>query len=70
MGRRGRKKAIVAVAHRIVIALYNMLTKREPYRDLGANYLNNSSRDHLLQRLSRQASQLGYQVEFIPIAIA
>ncbi len=68
VARRGRKKAIVAVAHRIVIALYHMLTKHEPYRDLGANYLDHSSRDHLLQGLSRQATKLGYQVEFTPIA--
>ena len=51
-----------------MIALYHMLTKHEPYRDLGANYLDHSSRDHLLQGLSRQATKLGYQVEFTPIA--
>jgi transposase len=67
VGRRGRKKAIIAVAHRIIIALYHMLTKQEPYRDLGANYLDSRSCDRLLQRLSRQATQLGYQVEFTPI---
>lgn len=67
VARRGRKKAIVAVAHRIVIALYHMLTKHEPYRDVGANYLHNSSPDRFLQRLSHQATQLGYQVEFTPL---
>jgi hypothetical protein len=56
------------VAHRIVIALYHMLTKHEPYRDLGINYLEHHSPHRLLQRLSRQATQLGYQVELTPIA--
>lgn len=65
--RRGRKKAIVAVAHRIIIALYHMLVKQEPYRDLGANYLDNSSGDRLLQHITRQAHRLGYGVEFTPI---
>jgi transposase len=68
VARRGRKKAIVAVAHRIIIALYHMLTKQQPYRDLGASYLDSRSCDCLLQRLSRQATQLGYQVEFTPIS--
>lgn len=68
VARRGHKKAIVAVAHRIVIALYHILAKQEPYRDLGTNYLNTHQQDRLLQRLSRQATQLGYQIELTPFA--
>jgi transposase len=66
--RRGRKKAIIAVAHRILIALYHMLTKHEPYRDLGVNYLDPHQQNRLLQRLCHQATQLGYQVELTPNA--
>ena len=66
--RRGRKKALIAVAHRILIALYHMFKKREPYRDLGINYLSNQSPQHSVQRLHSQARQLGYQLELTPIS--
>lgn len=67
-GRRGRKKALIAIAHRILIALYHMFKKREPYRDLGVNYLSNQSQQqHSVQRLHSQARQLGYQLELTPM---
>jgi transposase len=67
-GRRGRKKALIAIAHRILIALYHMFEKREPYRDLGVNYLSNpSQQQHSVQRLHSQACQLGSQLELTPM---
>jgi transposase len=36
--RRGKNRAIVAVAHHLLTAIYHMLQKHEPFRDLGANY--------------------------------
>ncbi|MEL6930792.1 MAG: transposase, partial [Cyanobacteria bacterium J06600_6] len=67
-GRRGRKKALIAVAHRILIALYHMFKKREPYHDLGVDYLSNQSQQqNSVQRLHSQARQLGYQLELTPI---
>ncbi len=68
-GRRGRKKALIAVAHRILIALYHMLTKHEPYQDLGVDYLSTQSQQQRsIQRLRSQARQLGYQVELTPLS--
>jgi transposase len=68
-GRLGRKKALIAVAHRILIALYHMFKKCEPYRDLGVNYLSSQSQQqHSVQRLHSQARQLGYQLELTPIS--
>ena len=67
--RRGRKKALIAVAHRILIALYHILTKHEPYRDLGVDYLSTKSQQQRsVQRLRSQARQLGYQVELTPLS--
>src|SRR3712207_4476803 len=34
--RRGKKKAIIAVAHRLLVAIYHMLKQREPYREIGS----------------------------------
>lgn len=33
VGRRGKKKAILAVAHKIIIAAYHILTKLEDYKE-------------------------------------
>jgi hypothetical protein len=55
------------MAHQILIALYNMLTKHEPYRDLGVNYLDTRQQDRLLQCLCHRATALGYQVQLTPI---
>jgi transposase len=60
--RRGKKKAIVAVAHKILKAAYHVLCQQQPYRDLGANYLDERHSDKLLNRLRRRIEQLGYQV--------
>jgi len=65
--RRGKKKAIVAVAHRILKAAYHILLKQEVYRDLGANYLDSCRTDKVLNGLRRRIEQLGYQISLQPI---
>jgi hypothetical protein len=35
--RRGHKRAILAVAHGLLIAVYHMLKQRQPYRDYQAS---------------------------------
>lgn len=47
---------------RIVTYPYYILLKREPYKDLGANYLDQQGKEQLLTRLCRSIKQLGYQV--------
>ena len=38
VARRGHKKAIIAVAHKIIRTIYLLFTRREPYRDTGFDY--------------------------------
>ncbi len=64
--RRGRKRAIVAVAHRILTAAYHMLSTGQPYRDLGVSYLNQPQKLHLLKRMRSRLEQLGYKVTLEP----
>ncbi len=67
-GRCGRKKALIAVGHRILIALYHMFKKCEPYHDLGVDCLSNQSQQqNSIQRLHSQARQLDYQLELTPM---
>jgi len=58
--RKGAKKAIVAVAHRILKAVFHILKFDRPYQELGEAYLiqlNNKARVHSLHK---QAAKLGY----------
>jgi hypothetical protein len=66
--RRGRKRAIVAVAHSLLIIVYYALERREPYRDLGANYFDERDRTAVEQRLIRRLEKLGNQVTLQPQA--
>jgi transposase len=60
--RRGANKAIVAVAASILTAVYCMIRDREPYRDLGFNYFQESSPDRFVRRSVARLQQLGYVV--------
>jgi transposase len=60
--RRGKGRAVVAVGHSVLVAIYYMLTRREPYHDLGAQYFDEHERDHVQQRLVHRLERLGYAV--------
>jgi hypothetical protein len=64
--RRGVKKAQVAVGHSILLIAYHVLTRRQPYRDLGANYFDEHERQAVERRLVRRLELLGYQVSLEP----
>jgi transposase len=70
-GRRGHSKAIVAVAHSILVIAYHVLAREEPYLDLGSNYFAERQRsDAYRNRLLRQLSRMGYEVTLQPVAVA
>ena len=60
--RRGAKKAIVAVQHAILVALWHMLKHGVPHHDLGADYFARRNTDRLRRHHVRRLEQLGYQV--------
>jgi transposase len=64
--RRGTKKALVAVGHAILVIIYHILSRKEPYQDLGANYFDERDRHAVQRRLVRRLEQLGYQVTIQP----
>jgi transposase len=67
-GRRGPKKAILAVAAAILTAAYHMLKTGTPYRDLGPQHLEPRSKSALTSRLLKRLAGLGYAVEIKPLA--
>jgi len=60
--RRGKKRALVALAHTILVIIYQILTKREPYREMGGTYFDERERQRVEQRLVHRLERLGYQV--------
>jgi len=69
--RRGRKKALVAVAHSILIIAYHLIKEEETYQDLGSNYFDRRNPEATEKRLVRRLEQLGYKVNldrFLPVA--
>jgi transposase len=52
--RRGKKRAIIAVAHAIVVSAFHMLSRHEPYRELEANSFDAQRRAHLVDHLTRR----------------
>ena len=68
-GRRGHKKAIVAVAHSILVIAYHILKDGQPYKELGADYfMLRRSTDAYRTRLVHQLERLGYDVTIAPHA--
>lgn len=66
VGRRGKKRAIMAVAHSIVVIAYHLLARREPYRDLGADYYDRRAKETVTRRLVARLEGLGYAVQLQP----
>jgi transposase len=60
--RRGPKKAIIAIAHRIAKAIYTIIKTGEPYKDLGEDYLMNINKSKRLYNLKKQAQLLGFDL--------
>jgi transposase len=66
-GRRGKKKALVALAHTIEVVIYYLLKRKTPYVDLGADYLDRHDKDRLLAGLVRRLERMGHKVTLEPI---
>jgi transposase len=60
--RRGKKRAIVAVARRLLIVIYHVLSDGRPYKDLGADYYAKRRGEDRVQYHLRQLEKLGKKV--------
>jgi len=60
--RRGAKRAILAVAHSILVIIYHLLRDGTTYQDLGSNYFDQRNAQAVLRRSVRRLEVLGYRV--------
>ena len=65
-GRRGKKRALVALGHTILQIIYYVLQRRVPYQDLGADYLDRQDKDRLQASLVRRLERMGHHVILEP----
>jgi len=66
MRHRGHKKAVVAVAHTILVIVYHMLKDQVPYHEVGAAYLDQRDREQATRRAVKQLERLGHRVFLEP----
>lgn len=67
-GRRGKKRALVAVAHSLLVAGYHLITQQTEYDDLGHNYFDERNKETVKRRLLKRLAQLGYAAELRPLS--
>jgi transposase len=65
--RRGGKKALVAVMHKLAIAIWHVLHGKTAFTDLGADYFTKRDPGRALKRMLREANSLGLTVRFDPL---
>jgi transposase len=68
--RRGKKKAIVAVAHRLLVIIYHMIKDQASYRELGADYFNKLNTAYVQRHHVKRLESLGFKVILEPVSKA
>lgn len=63
-------KAVVAVAHSVLVVISHMLRDQRPYTDLGADYFERLDAARLERHHVRRLEQLGYTVTLTPAEVA
>jgi transposase len=64
--KRGRKRAIVAIGHSLLVTGYNLLRKQCMYQDLGADYFDRINAERLKHYLVKRLESLGQKVTLEP----
>jgi len=64
--RRGKKRALVAVAHSLLVVVYHVLKDKVEYRELGADYFDRLEPERLRRYLVKRLQGLGYDVALSP----
>jgi transposase len=60
--RRGKNRAIMAVAHSMLVMAYHIIQRQEPYREAGADFCDRLQPEDTARRLVKRLESLGYQV--------
>ncbi|CUU57340.1 hypothetical protein Ga0074812_111177, partial [Parafrankia irregularis] len=64
--RRGKQRALVAVMHKLTVAIWHVLHDRTGHKDLGADYHTRKNPQRAMRRMIREANALGLTIRFDP----
>lgn len=60
--RRGKKRALVSIGHKILVAAYFILRDLQPFKDLGYDYLDSRKKDKQIQSYIEKLKNLGVEI--------
>ena len=66
VGRKGKKKAATAIAHKILVIAYHILETGEPYNELGSDFLEKRRSISTEELMIRRLTKLGYNIVGTP----
>ncbi|MGO9018404.1 MAG: IS110 family transposase [Syntrophobacteraceae bacterium] len=69
-GRRGKKRAVIAVAHSLLTVIYHVLKTHVEYKDLGRDYFDKLNSKRLVPYLVNRLKNMGYEVHLVPLQSA
>jgi transposase len=64
--RRGKPRAMLAVAHSLLVSIYHMLRDQVPYQDLGPDHFDRLQAQRLERHDIRRLEALGFEVRLTP----
>ena len=64
---RGKKRAYVAVAHSMLIAIYHILKNKVLFKDLGAEYYNQFNKERKINAYLKKLKALGWQATVVAV---
>lgn len=66
----GKKKAITALAHKVLVVIYHLLSTKKPYSDLGADFFDHQDQERIQRHHIQRLEQFGYIVTLLPKEVA
>jgi transposase len=66
--RRGAKRAVMAVAHALLVIAFHLLKRKENYHELGADHFDRIDITRVRRSLVRRLERLGHRVTLEPLA--
>lgn len=64
--RRGKKKALIAIARKILVMVYYVLKNQVPYQELGHDYLDELDKGKRLKYYRKRLKEMGFEIELKP----
>lgn len=65
--RRGKKRALVAVAHSLLVIIYHVVSRGTTYQELGADFFDQNNKERLTRHLIKRLESLGNEVVVKPL---